>query len=381
MINLSILGSTGSIGTQALEIAKIFKNRINITAISGNQNIDLLEEQIERFKPKLCAVMDVEKSKILKSRISSKTKIVSGLKGLVEVASYENSDTTLTAVSGMVGLIPTASAIKAKKRIALANKETLVAGGSLITKMAEKYEVEIIPVDSEHSAIFQCLQGNNSKNIEKIILTASGGPFLNRDLKYLKKVGVDEALNHPNWSMGKKITVDSATLMNKGLEMIEAYWLFNVDYNNIEVIVHPESIIHSGVEFIDKSVIAQMGLPDMKLPIQYALFYPNRIKNNLKSLNLFDTGQLNFLKPDTDIFKCLDLAYYAVKVGGSMPAVLNAANEIAVDKFLKKEIKFLDISNLIEKVLAKHQPYAIDDIEAIINIQKWTDQKVKEISL
>jgi len=381
MINLSILGSTGSIGTQALDIAEMFDDKINITAISGNQNIDLLEKQIKKFKPKLCAVMDKEKSKILKNRISSDTKILSGLEGLTEVASNEYTDTVLTAVSGIVGLVPTVSAIESNKRIALANKETLVAGGSLITKLAKDNNIDILPVDSEHSAIFQCLQGNDYKTINKIILTASGGPFLNKDKDFLKEAEVEDALNHPNWSMGKKITIDSATLMNKGLEMIEAYWLFNVDYENIEVVVHPESIIHSAVEFVDKSIIAQMGLPDMRLPIQYALFYPNRMKNNLKSLDFFEINQLNFIKPNTKIFRCLELAYDAIKIGGSMPSVLNVANEIAVDKFLKNEISFLDISTLIEEVMNQHRSYEIKDIEGILNAKKWTEGKIKEIHL
>ena len=381
MINLSILGSTGSIGTQALDIAEMFDDKINITAISGNQNIDLLEKQIKKFKPKLCAVMDKEKSKILKNRISSDTKILSGLEGLTEVASNEYTDTVLTAVSGIVGLVPTVSAIESNKRIALANKETLVAGGSLITKLAKDNNIDILPVDSEHSAIFQCLQGNDYKTINKIILTASGGPFLNKDKDFLKEAEVEDALNHPNWSMGKKITIDSATLMNKGLEMIEAYWLFNVDYENIEVVVHPESIIHSAVEFVDKSIIAQMGLPDMRLPIQYALFYPNRMKNNLKSLDFFEINQLNFIKPNTKIFRCLELAYDAIKIGGSMPSVLNVANEIAVDKFLKNEISFLDISTLIEEVMNQHRSYEIRDIEGILNAKKWTEGKIKEIHL
>ncbi len=381
MINLSILGSTGSIGTQALDIAEMFDDKINITAISGNQNIDLLEKQIKKFKPKLCAVMDKEKSKILKNRISSDTKILSGLEGLTEVASNEYTDTVLTAVSGIVGLVPTVSAIESNKRIALANKETLVAGGSLITKLAKDNNIDILPVDSEHSAIFQCLQGNDYKTINKIILTASGGPFLYKDKDFLKEAEVEDALNHPNWSMGKKITIDSATLMNKGLEMIEAYWLFNVDYENIEVVVHPESIIHSAVEFVDKSIIAQMGLPDMRLPIQYALFYPNRMKNNLKSLDFFEINQLNFIKPNTKIFRCLELAYDAIKIGGSMPSVLNVANEIAVDKFLKNEISFLDISTLIEEVMNQHRSYEIKDIEGILNAKKWTEGKIKEIHL
>jgi len=379
MINISILGSTGSIGTQTLEIADFFKDEINIVAITCNNNIDLLEKQIKKYNPKISVVMNKEKYEILNNRISTKTKLKYGMDGLKEAASIPEVDIVLTAVSGMIGLEPTISAIKSKKKIALANKETLVTGGSIIKKLIYENNVDILPVDSEHSAIFQCLQGNKTENIKKIILTASGGPFFGKDINFLKNVNVDEALNHPNWSMGKKITVDSSTLMNKGLEMIEAHWLFNVPYKDIDIVVHPESIIHSAVEYRDKSVIAQLGLPDMKLPIQYALFYPERKENNMESLNLFKLNQLNFYKPDINTFKCLDLAYKAISIGGTMPTVLNVANEIAVDKFLKRKISFLDIGNKIQILMEQHSPFEINTIDDILYVKTWVEKKFTEL--
>jgi len=379
MINISILGSTGSIGTQTLEIADFFKDEINIVAITCNNNIDLLEKQIKKYNPKISVVMNKEKYEILNNRISTKTKLKYGMDGLKEAASIPEVDIVLTAVSGMIGLEPTISAIKSKKKIALANKETLVTGGSIIKKLMYENNVDILPVDSEHSAIFQCLQGNKTENIKKIILTASGGPFFGKDINFLKNVNVDEALNHPNWSMGKKITVDSSTLMNKGLEMIEAHWLFNVPYKDIDIVVHPESIIHSAVEYRDKSVIAQLGLPDMKLPIQYALFYPERKENNMESLNLFKLNQLNFYKPDINTFKCLDLAYKAISIGGTMPTVLNVANEIAVDKFLKRKISFLDIGNKIQILMEQHSPFEINTIDDILYVKTWVEKKFTEL--
>ena len=379
MINISILGSTGSIGTQTLEIADFFKDEINIVAITCNNNIDLLEKQIKKYNPKISVVMNKEKYEILNNRIITKTKLKYGMEGLKEAASIPEVDIVLTAVSGMIGLEPTISAIKSKKKIALANKETLITGGSIIKKLIYENNVEILPVDSEHSAIFQCLQGNKSEDINRIILTASGGPFFGKDINFLKNVSVDEALKHPNWSMGKKITVDSSTLMNKGLEMIEAHWLFDVPYKDIDILVHPESIIHSAVEYKDKSVIAQLGLPNMKLPIQYALFYPERKENNMESLDLFKLKQLNFHKADISTFKCLDLAYKAISIGGSMPTVLNVANEIAVDKFLNREISFLDIGNSIEKLMEKHSPFEINTIDDIFYVKKWVEKKITEL--
>ena len=379
MINISILGSTGSIGTQALEIADLFKDEINIVAITCNNNIDLLEKQIEKYNPKISVVMNKDKYEILNNRIITKTKLKYGMEGLKEAASIPEVDIVLTAVSGMIGLEPTISAIKSKKKIALANKETLVTGGSIIKKLIYENNVEILPVDSEHSAIFQCLQGNKSEDIKRIILTASGGPFFGKDIDFLKNVTVDEALKHPNWSMGKKITVDSSTLMNKGLEMIEAHWLFDVPYKDIDILVHPESIIHSAVEYKDRSVIAQLGLPNMKLPIQYALFYPERKENNMESLDLFKLKQLNFHKADISTFKCLDLAYKAISIGGSMPTVLNVANEIAVDKFLNREISFLDIGNSIEKLMEQHSPFEINTIDDVFYVKKWVEKKITEL--
>jgi len=326
---ISILGSTGSIGTQALDVVRGHSDKIKVAAISGNTNIELLRKQILEFNPDLCCVMDDNNALELKKHLPphTRTEIVSGMEGLIAAAEYEKSQIIVTAVSGMIGLKPTVAAVKKGKTIALANKETLVTGGNYIMNLSKKYKAPIIPVDSEHSAIFQCLMANENKAVNKIILTASGGPFRGKDKEFLKTVTVEDALKHPNWSMGKKITVDSATLMNKGLEVIEAKFLFGIDPEQIEVIVHPQSIIHSGVEFIDHSTLAQLGLPDMRIPIQFALFYPNRMENNYKSLSLTDIGTLTFEKPDLKTFKCLSLAFEALKAGGTMPAVLNASNE------------------------------------------------------
>ena len=326
---ISVLGSTGSIGTQTLDIIREHPNELKLSAITGNVNIDLLEQQILEFLPDLCCVMNENNASILKKRLNKniKTEILSGMDGLIAAAEYCKSDIIVTAVSGMIGLKPTVAAIKSKKTIALANKETLVTGGDYIMNLAKEYNAQILPVDSEHSAIFQSLIGSSNKKINKIILTASGGPFRGKDLSFLQNVTLEDALKHPNWSMGKKITIDSATLMNKGLEVIEAKFLFDVNPEQIEVVVHKESILHSGVEFCDHSTIAQLGLPDMKIPIQFALFYPERVPNKFKSLSLMDIGNLTFEKPDRRVFKCLDLAFDSLKVGGTMPTVLNAANE------------------------------------------------------
>lgn len=370
---ISILGSTGSIGTQTLEVVSNNKDKLKVCAISANENIDLLEKQIYEFKPDICAVMNKEKALELKKRLGNmdKTEILSGIEGLILVSTYDKSDIIVTAVSGMVGLRPTIEALKLGKTIALANKETLVAGGSYVMETAKKYNAYILPVDSEHSAIFQSLMGNNYKNINKIILTASGGPFRGKKINELEHVTVADALNHPNWSMGKKITIDSATLMNKGLEVIEAKWLFDVEPSQIEVVVHPQSILHSAVEYKDHSVIGQLGYPTMKTPIQVALFYPERIENNYKSLSLSEIGKLTFENPDLNTFKCLELAYNALDAGGTMPAALNAANEVAVDLFLKNKIKFLDIGKINEKVMLLHKPKKIDSLEVILETETW----------
>lgn len=375
--NISILGSTGSIGTQTLNIVRSNPHKLKVVAISGNSNIDLLEKQIQEFSPKICAVMDEENAERLKSRITSSTRIVSGMQGLLESVCLEDAEIVVTAISGMIGLRPTLEAIKHKKTIALANKETLVAGGKLVMDMAKKYGVSILPVDSEHSAIFQAMQGNQTSTVKKIILTASGGPFRGKKREDLMKVSSKDVLKHPNWSMGKKITVDSATLMNKGLEAIEAKWLFDISMEQIEVVIHPQSIIHSAVEFVDHSVIAQMGYPDMTLPIHYALFYPERISNDNSSLDLTAIGSLTFEKPDLETFPCLGLAFKAMSVGKSMPIVLNRANEIAVELYLKNQISFLEIPELISGVMSNHTTVEIRSLEEILAVSQWTENYIR----
>lgn len=361
---ISILGSTGSIGSQALEVVDDLN--IEVCGLSANKNIDLLEKQIKIYKPKKVAVNDEESAYILKQRLGNSVDIVCGIDGLIEVATMPQIDTVLTSVVGNIGLIPTLKAIQAKKNIALANKETLVTAGKLVMEEAKKYEVNIYPVDSEHSAIFQVLQGNQNNKIYKIHLTASGGPFRNKSFDDLKHATIEDALKHPNWSMGKKITIDSATMMNKGLEVIEAKWLFDVELDKINVIVHPQSIIHSMIEYEDGAIIAQLGQADMRIPIQYALTYPDRLENDFPRLDFFKMNKLEFEKPDLEKFKCLQLAYDAIKIGGTMPAVLNSANEVAVQLFLNQKIKFLDIPRLIENAMSAYTvkyDYTLDDLK------------------
>lgn len=369
--NISILGSTGSIGTQTLEVIREIGG-INVRAVTANNNIELLEKQIREFKPDIAAVMDCEKAEILKERTKDcKTDILSGMDGIIAAAVYDKSDTVLTSVVGNIGILPTFEAIKAGKNIALANKETLVSAGELIMNAVNKYGVKIYPVDSEHSAIFQCLQGNSGNKIRRILLTASGGPFRGRNSEELKNVKASDALEHPNWNMGKKVTIDSASLMNKGLEIIEAKWLFGVEVEDIEVLVHPQSIVHSAVEYEDGAVIAQLGEPDMKVPIQYALTYPNRVKNSFPKIDFMKRNSLTFEKPDMDTFKCLSLAYRAVKEGGTMPTVMNGANETAVNAFLDDKIGFLDIADIIEKTMSAYNVkynYTVDDL---IDADNW----------
>lgn len=378
MKNISILGSTGSIGTQALKVVDDYSNQLKVIALSANKNIELLEKQIYTYKPKMVAVLDIQKAKELRRKIGNSIPVVSGVEGLTEVASLDDIDLVLTAVPGMVGLLPTLAAIDRGIDIALANKETLVSGGEIVMKRAEDKNVNIYPVDSEHSAIFQCLMGNTQKEINKIILTASGGPFRGWEIEELKNVTVEKALKHPNWSMGKKVTIDSSTLMNKGLEVIEAKWLFDLQPEEIEVVVHPQSIVHSLVEFKDHSTMAQLGYPDMRVPIQLALFYPKRRQNNLESLNLSEISSLTFYKPDMHAFKCLSLAFESIKIGGSMPAVLNASNEIMVEKFLEKEISFLQIPQIIEGVMEKHTPVFNYDLDSLLEIDKWARERSLE---
>lgn len=353
--NLAILGSTGSIGCQALSVAR--RLHLPISALAANRNIDLLETQIREFRPQLVAVFDFEAAKKLKLAVSDcDVKIVSGMEGLCEAATISSANMTLNAVVGMIGLQPTMAAIEAGKTIALANKETLVAGGSLVMNRAKEKGISILPVDSEHSAVFQCLQGSPRKEaLNRIILTASGGPFFGKTKEELQNVTLEQALNHPNWSMGKKITIDSATMMNKGLEIIEAAWLFDVPVDHIDVVVHRESIVHSMVEFLDGSVIAQMGVPDMRLPIQYAVTYPERISSEVPKLDLTACGNLTFYPPDEENFICLKACKQAFRRGGLAPAAANGANEMAVQLFMEGKIGFLDIGALVTAAM-EQQP-------------------------
>jgi len=372
MKRLSILGSTGSIGTQTLEIVRENKNGYVVEALAANSNIDLLEAQVREFKPRITAIGDKNKYAELKSRINGLTHITAGQDGVVEAAAAEGSDTVLSAIVGIAGLIPTYNAIKSGKNIALANKETLVTAGRIITGEIKRNKVMMLPVDSEHSAIFQSLRSGRHSEVSRLILTASGGPFRNKSQEELEKVSLSDALKHPNWSMGRKITIDSATLMNKGLEVIEARWLFDIMPENIEVCIHPQSIIHSAVEFVDGSIIAQLGLPDMKLPIQYALTYPDRMPLGGKKLSLTEVGSLTFEKPDMDRFKCLKLTFKALSMGDSACVVLNGANEEAVRLFLEGKISFLDIGNLIEKTLDMHEVIDNMNIDDVVTLDKWS---------
>lgn len=379
--NIVILGSTGSIGTQALEVVENLKN-INIIGLSTNTNIGILEEQIRKFKPIYVCVMDIEKANILKENVKdTNTQVLTGEEGLIKLATLEQIDTVLNSLVGNIGLLPTIYGIKAKKYIALANKETLVSAGELVMKEAKKYNVNVYPIDSEHSAIFQCLQGNKYEEVEKIILTASGGPF--REHTSLDNVTLQQALNHPNWSMGKKITIDSATLMNKGLEVIEAKWLFNIDIDKIDVIIHPQSIIHSMVEYKDSAIMAQLGTPDMKVPIQYALAYPSRVKNNFEKLDLLKHNNLTFKKPNYDLFPCLKYAFEAIKIGGTMPCVLNASNEIAVEYFLNEKIKFIDIPKIVYKTMEEYKSKNKLDynLEDVLQSDKFAREFAKNLIL
>jgi 1-deoxy-D-xylulose-5-phosphate reductoisomerase len=367
---ISILGSTGSIGTQTLDVVRNLG--IEAVGLAANRNIDLLEKQILEFKPRAAAVGDERLAHELEMRLAGNgTRIFSGIEGFKKIAALEESDTVVTSIVGIAGLVPTMEAIRNGKNIALANKETLVTAGELVTAEALRQGIKIIPVDSEHSAIFQCINGNNRSDISKIILTASGGPFRGRKRNELNCVKVEDALKHPNWSMGRKITIDSATLMNKGLEVIEARWLFGIDTPNIQVLIHPQSVIHSAVEYVDGSVIAQLGAPDMRIPIQYALTYPDRRSNSFSRINLLDTGRLTFEEPDVEAFPCLRLAFEALKAGGTMPAAMNAAYEAAVGMFLEGEIGFMDIPAIIEKVMDEHSTNINPLLEDIIEVDRW----------
>lgn len=369
-----VLGSTGSIGTQTLDVVERNKD-IQVVGLAAYSNIDLLEEQIMAFKPRVVCVMLPEKAILLEQRLKLKqihTEVISGEEGLVTLATLESADMIVTAVVGMIGLLPTLAAIKAGKTIALANKETLVTAGELVMGSAKENKVDILPVDSEHSAIFQALRGNEHKSVSKLILTASGGPFRTYTKEQLEQVTVEAALKHPNWAMGSKITIDSASLMNKGLEVIEAKYLFDVAPSQIDVIVHKESIIHSMVEYVDGSTIAQLGQPDMRHPIAYALYYPERTKAPyIKSLDFASIGTLSFETPKKDLFPCLQFAYDALEIGGTMPAVLNAANEVVVASFLNKQIRFLDIPKIIHMVMEKHICINRPTLDDILGCDEW----------
>lgn len=377
MKKIAILGSTGSIGTQTLDIVREHKD-IQVTALAAGSNTRLLEQQIREFRPKLAAVWKEEHAKDLKTRTSDlDVKIVSGLEGLIETATEPEAEILVTAIVGMLGIRPTIAAITEGKKIALANKETLVTAGHLIMPLAKKHRVPILPVDSEHSAIFQALQGEEQNTIHKIILTASGGPFRGRSAEELKEVHIEDALKHPNWSMGKKITVDSSTLVNKGLEVMEAKWLFDVKPEQIQVTVHPQSVIHSAVEFEDGAVIAQMGTPDMRLPIQYALYYPKRRSLRGKRLDLFAAGSLTFEEPDLKTFRGLALAFRAMEQGGNMPTVFNAANEKAVEMFLKEQISYPAIPEIIEASMEKIPFAAEPKLEEILETEAAVYQYIE----
>ncbi|MBP1155971.1 MULTISPECIES: 1-deoxy-D-xylulose-5-phosphate reductoisomerase [unclassified Paenibacillus] len=371
MKKISILGSTGSIGTQTLDVVSHYPEQYTVEGLSGGYNIKLLAEQIRRFRPRKASVATKELAERLSLEIPSDVQLFYGEEGLVEIAAGTEAEFVVTAVVGSQGLQPTLAAIEAGKHIGLANKETLVSAGHLVTELANRSGVQLLPIDSEHSAIFQCLQGESREQIHKITLTASGGSFRDRSRDELQNVTVEDALKHPNWAMGAKITIDSATMVNKGLEVIEARWLFGLSYDQIEVLIHPESIIHSYVEFEDYSIIAQMGLPDMRVPIQYALTYPNRQRTPGDRLRLADIGKLHFREMDFGRYPCLRMAYESGRAGGSMPTVYNAANEVAVERFLKREISFLEIERVIEEVMAEHELVAFPDLRAILDIDQW----------
>lgn len=377
MKKIGILGSTGSIGTQTLEVVRAYPDDLKVTVLAANTNVGLIEKQMREFKPEVVAMCNEEAAADLKVKTADLgIPVFSGMEGLLEISTWGNMDILVTALVGMIGIKPTMAAIQAGKDIALANKETLVTAGHIIMPLAEQYGVSILPVDSEHSAIFQSLQGFHRSDLHKIILTASGGPFRGRTTEELKNIQIEDALKHPNWSMGRKITVDSATLVNKGLEVMEAKWLFDVDLDQIQVVVHPQSIIHSAVEYRDGGIIAQLGAPDMKLPIQYALFYPERRPLEGKRVDFFSLGQMTFEAPDTETFRGLKLAYEAARIGGTMPTIFNATNELAVALFLEKRISFLKIMDLIEDAMEKHTPIMNPGIEEILEAEQKVYLKI-----
>lgn len=379
MKKITVLGSTGSIGTQTLEIVRE-QGDIKILALAAGRNIDLLEKQIREFGPELAAVWEEADAKTLRARVKDlPVRVESGMDGLIDAAVMPECEIVVTAIVGMIGIRPTIAAIQAKKSIALANKETLVTAGHLIMPLAQQYGVPVLPVDSEHSAIFQALNGETGNKVHKILLTASGGPFRGRNREQLREIRVEDALKHPNWSMGKKITIDSATMVNKGLEVMEAKWLFGTNLDQIQVVVQPQSVIHSMAEFEDGSIIAQLGTPDMRLPIQYALYYPKRRPLSGRRLDFFELGSITFEKPDMDTFEGLKLAYKAAEQGGNMPAVFNAANESAVAKFLKREISFLEITQIINECMLNCAYIKDPDLDEILDtehaVREWIESR------
>ena len=380
MRRISILGSTGSIGTQTLEVVENLGD-IQVAALTGNQNIDLLEQQARKFRPEFVAVMQEGKAETLRGRLAdTDVRVLSGMEGLLAAATCDGVDTVVTSVVGNIGLKPTFAAIEAGKNIALANKETLVSAGQLVMDAARRHGSKIYPVDSEHSAIFQSLQGNEGNAIARILLTASGGPFRGKKREELQHITAADALKHPNWSMGRKITIDSATLMNKGLEVMEAKWLFGVEVEQIEVLIHPQSIVHSAVEYEDGAIIAQLGEPDMRVPIQYALTYPKRVKNPFPRIDFAQRSTLTFEQPDTETFRCLALAYRALHTGGTLPAVLNGANEIAVERFLRGELSFLEIPALIERTMDAYTVKYEYTLEDLLEADAWARAFARGIS-
>ncbi len=401
MKNLGILGSTGSIGEQTLEVVRNNPDRYRVSALAVMGNINVLKEQILEFRPRQVAVFDPDKAKMLKEEIIKlkagaprmkiteenpnqplfSVEVLAGIEGLSAIAASEDVDLLVNSVVGSVGLVPTLKAIDAGKDIALANKETLVVAGELVMKKAKEKGIQITPIDSEHSAIFQCLQGEKKESLEKIILTASGGPFRTWKKEDIAKATYRQALKHPNWDMGRKISIDSATMMNKGLEVIEARWLFDVSPEKIETVVHPESIVHSMVEFVDSSVIAELGVPDMKVPIQYALSYPERIKGDYENLSLSKIKNLSFEEPDTERFPCLKLAYDALAAGGTMPAVMNGANEVLVEAYLGEKITFYDIPKYIEMAMKAHKPFEYTTMEEILEVDRWVRDYIRKTLL
>ncbi|MCK8816493.1 1-deoxy-D-xylulose-5-phosphate reductoisomerase [Natroniella sulfidigena] len=379
MKKISILGSTGSIGKQTLEVIDNLTDDFEVLALTANQNVELLTAQVKKYKPQYAVLMNEEAATELKYNLKDlQTEVLVGKSGLIKAATLAEIDLVVNAVVGAVGVKPTLEAIKAGKDIGLANKETLVTAGEIVMREAKQYGVSILPIDSEHNAIFQALQGEEQEQVSRIILTASGGPFREANATDLEEVTVEQALNHPNWDMGGKITIDSATLMNKGLEVIEAKWLFDLDFEQIDVVVHPQSIVHSLVEYQDHSMLAELGLPDMKVPIQYVLTYPKRKENRLESLELAEVGKLTFEEPKRELFPCLDFAYQAGKIGGTMPAVLNAANEIAVAQFLNGELKFIQIPQIIQKVMEAHQSVKNPTLDDILAADSWAREQARK---